>query len=189
MVEEKISKASEQDVNADQVEQAGSAEGGVEMSVEELTLQLAEARKRADDNWNQYLRAVAEQENIRKRSERELESAHKYALERFVVELLPVKDSLEMGLAAAEGATSEAAKIKEGIELTLKMLATVMEKFNIREVNPQGEKFDPELHQAMSVQARTDVEPDHVITVVQKGYLLNDRLVRPALVIVSQAPD
>lgn len=188
MVDEgKNSAASELDAAEAMAGEERAAEGGAQASAEELSQQLAEARKKADENWSQYLRAVAEQDNLRKRAERDLENAHKYALERFALELLPVKDSLEMGLAAA--GTADAAKLKEGTELTLRMLTAAMEKFNVREVNPQGEKFNPELHQAMSLQPREDMEPDHVAVVVQKGYVLNDRLIRPALVIVSRAPD
>lgn len=187
--EEKISAATESDAAAEKAEEKGVTEDVARAAVEELSLQLAEARKKADEHRDQYLRAVAELENFRKRSERDLENAHKYALERFALELLPVKDSLEMGLVAAESGPPEAAKLKEGVELTLKMLTAAMEKFNIREVDPQGERFNPELHQAMSVQIREDMEPDHVATVVQKGYLLNDRLIRPALVMVSRAAD
>lgn len=189
MVDEKIPAATEPSVAGEKAEGKGPVEGGAQAPSEELSLLLEEARKKADEYRDQYLRAAAELENFRKRSERELENAYKYALERFAVELLPVKDSLEMGLAAAEGGVTDAAKLKEGVELTLKMLTTAMEKFNIQEVDPQGERFNPELHQAMSVQIREDMEPDHVATVVQKGYLLNDRLIRPALVIVSRASD
>jgi molecular chaperone GrpE len=158
-------------------------------SAEEMTQLLEDARAKADEHWNQYLRAAAELENLRRRSERDLENAHKYALEKFAAELLPVKDSLEMGLAAAEGDSVDPVKLREGVELTLKMLSSVMERFSIREVDPMGEKFDPQLHEAMSVQPRSDVEPDRVVAVVQKGYLLNDRLIRPAMVMVSREPD
>lgn len=154
----------------------------------ELHVLLEDARAKADDHWNQYLRLQAEIDNLRKRHQRDLENAHKFALERFAVELLPVKDSLEMGIAAAEGQAIDPARLKEGSELTLKMLASVMEKFCIVEVNPQGERFNPQFHEAMSLQERTDVEANTVVTVVQKGYLLNDRLIRPAMVIVSKQP-
>jgi molecular chaperone GrpE len=153
----------------------------------ELTALLEDARGKADEHWDQVLRLQAELENLRRRSERDLANAHKFGLERFANELLPVRDSLEMGLAAFD--TENTAKHKEGIELTLQMLTSVMDKFEIREVDPQDQPFDPDFHQAMSIQERTDVEPNTVVTVVQKGYLLNDRLVRPAMVIVSKAPD
>jgi molecular chaperone GrpE len=154
----------------------------------ELTALLEDARGKADEHWDQCMRLQADIENQRKRGERDLAHAHKYALERFAAELLPVKDSLEMGLAAFDGENAEIAKLKEGVELTLQMLGGVLGKFEIREVNPQDEPFNPEFHQAMSMQPRDDVAPNTVVTVVQKGYLLHDRLVRPAMVIVSQAP-
>jgi molecular chaperone GrpE len=154
----------------------------------ELTALLEDARGKADEHWDQCLRLQADIENQRKRSERDLAHAHKYALERFAAELLPVKDSLEMGLAAFDSENAEIGKLREGLELTLQMLERALGKFEIKEVNPQDEPFNPEFHQAMSMQPRDDVAPNTVVTVVQKGYLLNDRLIRPAMVIVSQAP-
>lgn len=154
----------------------------------ELHALLEDARTKADEHWNQCLRLQAELDNLRKRNQRELENAHKYALEKFAGELLPVRDSLEMGIAAAsQGQNIDPAKLIEGSELTLKMLGSAMEKFGVTEVNPQGERFNPQFHEAMSIQPRADVEPNTVVTVVQKGYLLNDRLIRPAMVIVSKA--
>jgi molecular chaperone GrpE len=128
-------------------------------------------------------------DNLRKRSERDLVNAHKFALERIAQELLPVRDSLEMGLATLAGGQIDPVRLQEGVELTLQMLTTVLGKFGITEVNPQHERFNPEFHQAMSLQERADVEPNTVVTVVQKGYLLNDRLLRPAMVIVSRLPE
>ena len=157
-----------------------------ESDVEALTQALEEARAKADENWELALRTKAEMDNLRKRTERELENAHKYALEKFAGELLAVRDSLEMGVQAAGDA--EAQQLKEGSELTLKMLTQVMEKFGIEMVDPAGEKFDPERHQAMSMQEAADVEPNTVVAVMQKGYTLNDRLLRPAMVMVSKAP-
>src|SRR3569833_1922033 len=141
----------------------------------------------ADEHWNQLLLARAETENVRRRAERDVEGAHKYALERFVNELLPVKDSLELGLAAASG-EGDLAKIREGMELTLKMLSSALEKFGVKTLDPKGEKFNPALHQAMAMQEVRDAEPNIVLTVYQKGYLLNDRLIRPAMVVVSRLP-
>lgn len=152
----------------------------------ELGLLLEDARAKADEHYNQVLRTQAELENLRKRSARDLENAHKYALEKFMLELLPVRDSLELGIAAVSDTDKvDPAKLKEGVELTLKMLGDAMNKFGLSSVDPQGEKFNPELHQAMSMQHMTDVAPNTVVNVVQKGYQLNERLVRPALVIVS----
>lgn len=164
--------------------EAGQEEGRPS-SHEELALLLEDARGKADEHYNQWLRTQAELDNLRKRSARELENAHKYALEKFLVELLPVRDSLELGLVAAENGAGEFAKLREGMELTLKMLAAAMDKFGVAQINPEGEKFNPELHQAMSMQQLPDVEANTVVNVVQKGYTLNERLLRPAMVIVA----
>jgi molecular chaperone GrpE len=154
----------------------------------ELTALLEDARGKADEHWDQVVRLQAEMDNLRKRSERDLANAHKFALERFANELLPVKDSLEMGLAAFDAEGADPDKLREGMVLTLQMLSTAMNKAAIQEIDPQGERFDPDFHQAMSMQERDDVEPNTVVTVVQKGYTLNERLIRPAMVIVSKAP-
>lgn len=154
---------------------------------EDLGLLLEDARAKADEHWDQLIRSKAEVDNLRRRHERELENAHKYALDRFVSELLPVRDSMELGLNASLGGDADVEKLREGIELTLKLFANVMEKFNVVQIDPEGEPFDPELHQAMSMMPRDDVPPNTVVTVVQKGYTLNGRLVRPAMVMVSQA--
>lgn len=153
----------------------------------ELQALLTDARSKADEHWDQCLRLQAELENLRKRSERDLSQAHKFALEKFAAELLPVKDSLEMGVAAAAEESATVEHLREGSELTLKMLTSALEKFKIIEINPLNEQFNPEYHEAMSMQERADVAPNTVVTVVQKGYLLNDRLIRPAMVIVSRA--
>ena len=155
---------------------------------EDLTLLLEDARNKADEHWNQVLRLQAEMDNLRKRGVRDLENAHKFALDRFVADLLPVKDSLELGLAAAQDSGDLAVqKLREGTELTLKMLTQVLEKFGVREINPLGEPFDPEFHQAMTLQPSAKVPPNTVMNVFQKGYALNERLVRPAMVVVSAA--
>jgi molecular chaperone GrpE len=158
-----------------------------ELPAEELQLMLEDARSKADEHWEMVIRARAETENLIKRQARELENAHKYAIDKFVSELLPVRDSMEMGLSASREQTADLAKIIEGTELTLKLLTDVMAKFGIKEINPEGQAFNPEYHQAMAMQPTNDVEPNTVITVIQKGYTLNDRLVRPAMVLVSQA--
>lgn len=147
--------------------------------------ELDAAKARAEENWNKVLLLQAEQDNLRKRSLRDVENAHKYALDKFVSGLLPVVDSLEMGLTAATD-DIDSNKLREGTELTLKMLIDVLEKFEVEAVDPTGEKFDPEHHQAMSMQESPEVEPNHVIATMQKGYLLNGRLVRPAMVMVSK---
>ncbi|MDH5182337.1 MAG: nucleotide exchange factor GrpE [Gammaproteobacteria bacterium] len=155
----------------------------------EVTVGLLEdARAKADEHWNLYLRSQAEMDNMRRRAEKDLESAHKFGLEKFASELLPVKDSLELGLAAVEENSDEAVeKLREGTELTLKMLGTALEKFGIKEINPVGEVFNPEQHQAMTMQESAEAAPNTVLIVMQKGYLLNERVMRPALVVVSKA--
>ncbi len=152
---------------------------------ENLQALLEDARSKADAHWDQLLRLQAEMDNLRRRTERDVANAHKFALENFAQELLPVRDSLEMGLKAAEGDDENLAKLREGMELTLKMLAGVMEKFGIKAVGVEGEKFNPDLHQAMTLVPSPDHAPDSVVTVYQKGYLLNERLLRPAMVVVA----
>ena len=148
---------------------------------------LEAAEKKASDNWDKYLRAAAEVENIRKRAARDVEHARKFALESFGRELLAVRDTLEMGIQAAE--SGDAASLLEGKQATLKMLASTMERFGISELDPEGEPFDPEFHEAMTMQPSDEAEPGSVLTVVQKGYALNGRLLRPAMVIVAREPE
>jgi molecular chaperone GrpE len=156
---------------------------------DDLVLQLEEARNKAEQHQNQWLRTRAEMENLQKRQARELENAHKFALDNFVRELLQVWDSLELGQAAALNPEADIAKLREGTELTLKLFGDVMGKFGVQRIDPLGLPFDPDYHQAMSMQASDDLEPNHVASVLQKGYTLNGRLVRPALVMVSKTPD
>jgi Molecular chaperone GrpE (heat shock protein) len=158
-------------------------------SAEEFALLLEDARRKAEAQWDEYLRARAELDNVRKRSHREVENARKYAVEKFALELLPVKDSLELGLAAVAEGKVDVDKLREGKELTLRILTQTMEKFGIRELNPHGEKFNPELHEAMALQETDSVAPHTVVNVIQKGYVLHDRLIRPAMVIISKAPE
>ena len=147
-------------------------------SPEEL---LAQAEARASEHHESWLRAKAETENVRKRAQTDVSNAHKFAVESLASELLPVRDSLEAAL-ATENATLEA--LRNGVELTLKQLTQVFEKSRLKEINPVGEKFDPHRHQAISM-LPSDMEPNTVITVLQKGYLLHDRVIRPALVTVA----
>ena len=170
-----------------------AGEAGAQFSAEpheaptrSLEEELAEAQRAAEDHRNRALRAQAELENVRRRLERDLEKAHKFALERFVSDLLPVKDSLELGLAASAEETASTTSIVEGVELTLRMFEQVMDKFGVKAIEPAGEPFDPEFHQVMTMQESDDAESGTVLTVIQKGYLLNERLVRPAMVIVAK---
>ena len=166
-------KSQENEVEAADVTEGGMTEEVAETSVEELAQLLDEAHKKAEQNWEQVLRVQAELENSQRRAQRDVENAHKFGLEKFAQELLPVKDSLEMGIAAAEGSDHEVAgKLREGSELTLRMLSAAMEKFGIKEINPQGEPFNPEWHQAMTMQESAEYEPNTVMAVMQKGYLM-----------------
>ena len=171
-----------------ETEDATKPTGDAETSEQEAGADatLAELQAKADDNWDRYLRAAAETENVRKRAARDVEHARKYALEGFGRELLAVKDSLEMGLDAAESADAKA--LREGSEATLKLLSGTLERFGVTEVDPGGEPFDPEVHEAISVQPSAETEPGSVLAVIQKGYTLNGRLLRPARVIVAAEP-
>ena len=155
---------------------------------DDLRLMLEDARNKADEHWNQLLRSKAEIENLQRRHARELENAHKFALERFAADMLAVRDSMELGVEAANSETADVDSLREGTALTLKLLSDVMERFQIVQIDPIGEPFDPEYHQAVSTQPRDDVPPNTVTAVMQKGYTLNDRLIRPAMVMVSQGP-
>jgi molecular chaperone GrpE len=155
-----------------------------EINADSLEAQLEQAQAKARENWDAYLRAKAEMDNLRRRNTKDLENAHKFGIEKFVTELLPVLDSMALGL-AVEDASAES--LREGMELTMNILQKMMEKLNIEEIDPLNEKFDPEKHQAMTMQPDADVEPNTVIAVMQKGYSLNDRLIRPAMVMVSKA--
>ena len=158
-----------------------------EESADELNGLLDAARRKAEEHYEQLMRAHAEIENLKRRHSQEVEKAHKFALDKFVAELLGVRDSLELGHAAAQAADADVDKLREGTELTLKMLSDVMGKFGVEAVDPIDAPFNPEFHQAMAMVPRNDVPPNTVVDVIQKGYLLNGRLVRPALVAVSQA--
>jgi len=155
--------------------------------IDALQRDLDQALAKADEHWKLYLGAHAEMENLRKRTEREVQNAHKFALERFFGELLPVRDSLELGIVAANDA-AEVAQLRAGLELTLKQLAAAMEKSGAHAVNPDvGVKFNPAEHEAMAMMPTDQQEPNTVVQVMQKGYRLNERLIRPAKVIVAQA--
>jgi molecular chaperone GrpE len=164
----------------------GPDEAILEATPEGLAEQLAVATRQAEENWDKFVRTQAELENQRRRAEKDLQNAHKFALEKFARELLTVADSLELGLNAAVGDSPDVVKLREGMELTQKQLLSALEKFGVRAIDPEGEKFNPELHQAMAMQPAESVEPNTVIKVFQKGYVLNERLLRPAMVVVAQ---
>jgi len=151
-------------------------------------LLLEDARNKADEHWNLYMRTQAEMDNLRKRAERDVQNAHKFGIEKLIGELLPVLDSMEMGMAAIDNSDETTAKLVEGMELTIKMFSDALQKVGVSQVDPMGEVFNPEFHQAMSMIENPDAEPNTVMAVMQKGYVLNERLVRPAMVVVTKAP-
>jgi molecular chaperone GrpE len=156
-----------------------------------VTTEFAAALEEVAKYRDIALRAEAEMENVRRRAVRDVEHAHKYGLEKLIQNLLPVIDSLEKGVESAQQANADEGATKaivEGMSLCLKMLGDVMVKEGLTAVDPSGEPFDPNLHQAMSMVENPDMEPNSVVAVMQKGYTLNDRLVRPAMVMVSKAP-
>lgn len=155
------------------------------VELERLSQALAESEERARNHWEQYLRAVADLDNVRKRAARDIESANRYGLEKFAAELLPVWDSLE--LAVKNAGTADARSLAQGQEATLKLLSKALERIGVVAINPAGEPFDPARHEAMLAQESATAEPNSVLQVVQPGYEINGRLLRPARVIVSKA--
>jgi len=156
---------------------------------EDLSAELAKAQATVKDYWDQILRLNAEIENNRRRAQRDIEHAHKYAVKQFVESLLPVTDSLEMGMSAAQNDNATLDSIREGMQMTFDMFVQTLEKNGIQQVDPTGQPFDPELHQAMTLQESADHAPNTVIQVMQKGYVLNQRLIRPAMVVVSKTTE
>jgi len=186
-VKEEVELIEEVETEAELEAEAEAEEKPEQLSVEELQKQLKQAEKKAADNWDKALRIQAEMENLKRRTQKDLENAHKYGLEKFAKELLSVIDSLELGIQASTSDAPEVMALKEGSELTIKQFESVFAKFNIEAIDPMGQAFNPEQHQAMTMQPSADVEPNTVINVFQKGYILNGRLIRPAMVVVSQA--
>jgi molecular chaperone GrpE len=163
-------------------DEASSAEPAPAGSLDDLTAEIAALK-------DQVLRSQAEAENTRRRAARDVENAHKFALEKFAGELLPVIDSLEKGLeATADAGSEEAEAIREGVVLSLKLFLDVLEKSGVSQVDPVGQPFDPQLHEAMAMVESPDAEPGSVLDVMQKGYTLNGRLIRAAMVVVSKEP-
>ena len=167
------------DENTLNTEEAGAT--SVDARVQELEEQLAAAK-------DQSLRTAAELQNIRRRAEQDVEKAHKFALEKFAGDLLPVIDSLELALTHSSAEDEHVKQIREGVELTLKMFQDTLKRYNLEAIDPHGQPFNAEHHQAMAMQESATVEPNSVLNVFQKGYLLNGRLLRPAMVVVSKAP-
>jgi len=158
-----------------------------DISLEQALEKLAQAELAAEKAHDDLLRVQAEMQNLRRRTEQDIEKAHKYGQEKFSAELLSVMDNLERALDAASAHENEAVKaIYDGVDLTLKSFSDCFTKFNIEAVDPLGEPFDPALHQAMSMQENPDVEPNTIIAVMQKGYTLHGRVIRPAMVMVAK---
>ncbi|HSH42479.1 MAG TPA: nucleotide exchange factor GrpE [Arenicellales bacterium] len=170
----------------EEVDESGNGgEQSLEKELEALKAELAEHKDR-------YLRAAAEAENIRRRADNDVANARKFAIEGFASEILAVRDSLEIArsLEISEDDSSAVAKMKEGLDLTLKQLDSALSKFSVAPVDPQeGDKLDPERHQAMSTQETDNVPPNHIVSVIQKGYTIHDRLLRPAMVVVARKPE
>ena len=160
-----------------------------EYTVEELKQELEETKQKAHEAWDKAVRTQAEMENLKRRTQKDVEDAHKFALTNFGKELLPVFDSVVLGLQAATGESEEVKKFREGSELTIKQFEALFAKFNILAVDPIGQPFNAEQHQAMLMQEVEGAEPNTVINVFQKGYTLNGRLLRPAMVVVAKAPE
>ena len=185
----------EKEVEATTPEQSASVAPEEEVaSIEEeshadLVQKLNDAEQKAQENWDKMLRMQAEMENMKRRIQKDLESAHKFALERFAKDLLNVIDSLELGIQASAGTAPEIVKLREGSELTLKQFIDTLARFNIVAIDALGLPFNPELHQAVTTQPSAEVAPNTVLNVFQKGYLLNERLLRPAMVVVSKAAE
>ena len=154
--------------------------------IEDLKSQLEEAQQSAKDNWDKLLRSQAEMENLKRRTSKDLENAHKFALDGFVKALLEVNDSLSMGLKSAQDEKATLENTIEGLELTNKVFSSTLAKFGVETVNPVGEKFNPELHEAVTMVPMPGKTSNTVLEVIQTGFTLNGRLVRPALVIVVQ---
>ena len=154
--------------------------------IEDLASQLQEAQQSAKDNWDKLLRSQAEMENLKRRTTKDLENAHKFALDGFVKALLEVSDSLTMGIKSAKDEKATIETTTEGLELTMKVFNSTLEKFGVDSINPVDEKFDPELHEAVTMVPMPDKKSNTVLEVIQTGFTLNGRLVRPALVIVVQ---
>lgn len=183
-VEEQV----EAQTNQAETEQVQSEDVDAIEHIARLEAELAEAKDTIEGQKDSVVRAAAEVDNIRRRAAQDVEKAHKFALEKFANELLPVIDNMDRAIEFADKENEAIKPVIEGVELTVKSFTDALAKFNVEVINPQGEKFNAEFHQAMSMQPSADVEPNTVIAVMQKGYTLNGRLLRPAMVMVSKAP-
>lgn len=170
-------------------EDAGQSAASDEVGDSGLLAQIETLKEELTLAQEQALRAAAEAQNIRRRAEQDVEKAHKFGLEKLVGDILPVADNLERAISAAESSGEDIKAVTEGVELTLKTLLDALKRHNVEPLDPLGEPFDPQLHQAMTIVEKADVEPNTVVNVFQRGYTLHGRLVRPAMVVVSKAPE
>ncbi len=166
----------------DDIEQETVEEESEQAERSPQEVELEEAQEKADENWDKFVRLQAEMNNMRRRNEKQVADAHKFAVQKFAESLLPVADSLEMGMAAA----GDVEKIREGMDLTLRVLLDALHKHKVEVVSPEGETFNPDYHQAVSMQPGDGQKDNEVISVMQKGYTLNGRLIRPAMVVVCK---
>jgi molecular chaperone GrpE len=173
--------------NGETGEAGAPASASPAAELERLQQALAESEERARNHWEQYLRAVAELDNVRKRAQRDIEAANRYGLEKFAAELLPVRDSLELAVQSAEQGEFDVRSLKQGQQATLQLLAKALDRLGLTPINPVGEAFDPSRHEAMLAQESATAKPGTVLQVVQTGYELNGRVIRPARVIVAKA--
>ena len=187
--QEEIKTEEDSDLQESSAEEKG-VEEQADFTLEEVLEKLAEEKEGAIRAREDLLRVQAEMQNLRRRTEQDIEKAHKYGQEKFSTELLTVMDNLERALAAASDYEDETVKaIYEGVDLTLKSFTDCFNRFHIGSVDPMGEPFDPQLHQAVTILENSDVEPNTVIEVMQKGYTLHGRVIRPAMVVVSKEPE
>lgn len=199
-IEDQFDEVTQEDVTADPQDEGSSEidtddvenqetedqDVALEVTIESLSEQIDATKKTAADNLDKAIRAQAELDNVQKRTKRDIENAHKYALEKFVNELLPVLDSMELGINASES-VEDVSSLREGMDLTMKMFLSSLEKSGVKPVDPRkGDKFNPDQHEAVTMQEMGDAESGTVITTLQKGYELNGRLIRPAMVIVAK---
>ena len=189
MPENEVKIESELENEAVHDEESHTEVGEHEYTIDQLKQELEEAKQKAHENWDKAVRTMAEMENLKRRTQKDLEDAHKYSLTSFGKELLPVYDSVVLGLQAATGDNEEVKKFREGCDLTIKQFEALFAKFNIVAIDPMGQSFNAEQHQAMMMQEIEGAEPNTVVNVFQKGYLLNGRLLRPAMVVVAKAAE
>ena len=188
--EQKSESMDDDSVKDDPQSEVVESEESLEKSEEEIAVDpLSELEVQLEEMRDQVLRHQAEVQNVKRRAEQDVEKARKYALERFCNELLPVVDSLEMAILSEPPDQEDSESILKGVKLTLKMFVDTLAKFNLEQMNPEGEPFDPKLHQAVSMVENNEVEPNTVLSVMQRGYILSGRLIRPAMVVVSKASE